>query len=189
MFLSWKRYSTQARQPIVPQVLRIIPQDPDYGKRGKAMSDEHARGRIEVSPIAVATIANHAVLNSYGVVGMSSKNLVNGLAQVLRPDSKRGVEVHIDEDVITIDLYVVIEYGLRIAVVAENIMTSTKFNVEKAMGVPVASVNVHVQGLRVSEGKAKPKALSAAHKSQPSASGKQASRVISSLEAGHVEQQ
>jgi uncharacterized alkaline shock family protein YloU len=136
--------------------------------------------------MAVATIANHAVLNSYGVVGMSPKNLVNGLAQVLRPDSKRGVEVHIDEDMITIDLYVVIEYGVRIAVVAENIMTSVKFNVEKTMGVPVASVNVHVQGLHVSEGK--PKAVSGAHKQQPSASGKQASRVVSSLEAGRVEQ-
>jgi uncharacterized alkaline shock family protein YloU len=93
------------------------------------MSDEYARGRIEVSPAAVATIANHAVLNSYGVVGMSSKSLVNGLAQVLRPDSK---------------------YGVRIAMVAKNIIQSVKFSVEKAMGVPITSVNVHVQGLRVS---------------------------------------
>jgi uncharacterized alkaline shock family protein YloU len=139
--------------------------------------------------MAVATIANHAVLNSYGVVGMSSKNLVNGLAQVLRPDSKRGVEVHIDEDVITIDLYVVIEYGVRIAVVAQNIMTSAKFNVEKAMGVPVASVNVHVQGLRVSEGRARLKVASAAHRPQTVTPGKQASRAVSTSEARRVEQQ
>jgi len=112
---------------------------------------QRTRGRIEVSPAAVATIANHAVLNSYGVVGMASKNLVNGLAQVLRPESRRGVEVHIDEDEIVIDLYVVIEYGVRIATVARNIMSSVKFSVEKAMGVPVTSVNVHVQGLRVSD--------------------------------------
>ena len=114
------------------------------------MNDEHVRGRIEVSPTAVATIANHAVLNSYGVVGMSSKNLVNGLAQVLRPDSKRGVQVHIDGDRIIIDLYVVMEYGVHIAIVARNIMSSVKFSVEKVMGVPITSVNVHVQGLRVS---------------------------------------
>jgi uncharacterized alkaline shock family protein YloU len=128
----------------------IIPQSGKFRKRGYAMSDEYARGRIEVSPAAVATIANHAVLNSYGVVGMSSKSLVNGLAQVLRPDSKRGVEVHIDGDQIVIDLYVVIEYGVRIAMVAKNIIQSVKFSVEKAMGVPITSVNVHVQGLRVS---------------------------------------
>jgi uncharacterized alkaline shock family protein YloU len=114
------------------------------------MSDEIARGRIEVAPAAVATIANHAVLNAYGVVGMSSKNLVNGLAQVLRSESKRGVEVHVDDDLIIIDLYVVLEYGVRIATVAKNIMQSVKFSVEKAMGVPITAVNVHVQGLRVS---------------------------------------
>ncbi|MBL7198704.1 MAG: Asp23/Gls24 family envelope stress response protein [Anaerolineae bacterium] len=114
------------------------------------MNDEQVRGRIEVLPTAVATIANHAVLNSYGVVGMSPKNLANGLAKVLRPDSKRGVEVHIDEDQIIIDLYVVIEYGVRIATVARNIMDSVKFSVEKAMGIPIAQVNVHVQGVHVS---------------------------------------
>jgi uncharacterized alkaline shock family protein YloU len=114
------------------------------------MTDRTDRGRVEVSPNAVATIANHAVLNSYGVVGMSPKNLVNGLAQVLRPDSKRGVEVHIDEDQIVIDLYVVIEYGVRVATVAQNIMSSVKFSVEKAIGVPLSAVNVHVQGLHVS---------------------------------------
>jgi len=80
---------------------------------------------------------------------MSAKNLVDGLAQVLRPDSKRGVEVHIDEDQITIDLYVVIEYGVRVATVARNIISSVKFSVEKAIGVPLTAVNVHVQGLHV----------------------------------------
>jgi len=114
------------------------------------MSDRTDRGRVEVSPNAVATIANHAVLSSYGVVGMSAKNLVDGLAQVLRPDSKRGVEVHIDEDQITIDLYVVIEYGVRVATVARNIISGVKFSVEKAIGVPLTAVNVHVQGLHVS---------------------------------------
>jgi uncharacterized alkaline shock family protein YloU len=114
------------------------------------MSDRHIQGRIEVSPAAVATIANHAVLCSYGVVGMSTKNLVNGLAQVLRPESKRGVQVHIEADQITIDLYVVIEYGVRIAEVARNIISNVKFSVERAMGVPISAVNVHVQGLRVS---------------------------------------
>jgi uncharacterized alkaline shock family protein YloU len=113
------------------------------------MTDQRVRGRIEVLPSAVATIANHAVLSSYGVVGMSSKSLVNGLADILRPDSKRGVEVHIDQDEIVIDLYVVIEYGVRIATVARNIISSVKFSVEKAVGVPVSSVNVHVQGLHV----------------------------------------
>jgi uncharacterized alkaline shock family protein YloU len=113
------------------------------------MTDKRVSGHIEVSPAAVATIANQVVLNSYGVVGMSPKNVVNGLTQVLRPDSRRGVDVHIEGEQIVIDLYVVMEYGVRIAEVARNIMSSVKFSVEKAMGVPITAVNVHVQALHV----------------------------------------
>ena len=44
----------------------------------------------------------------------------------------------------------IIEYGTRIVSVAHSVQNLVKFNVEKALGLPVASVNVHVQGLRVS---------------------------------------
>jgi uncharacterized alkaline shock family protein YloU len=111
------------------------------------MTESTHLGKIEISPAAVASLANHAVLQSYGVVGMSSRSL----AQLLSRDSKRGVSVHIGDGEIIIDLYVIIEYGTRISEVAHNIMENVKFTVEKALGVPVAQVNVHVQGLRVSE--------------------------------------
>ena len=151
------------------------------------MSENRDRGRIEVSPAAVATIANHAVLNSYGLVGMSSKNLVNGLAQVLRADSKRGVQVHIDDDQIVIDLYVVIEYGVRVATVARNIMSQVKFSVERAMGVPITGVNVHVQGLRVSVGDKPRRGAGAARTQQsPSEDPGQASGAVSVLTGGKV---
>jgi uncharacterized alkaline shock family protein YloU len=35
--------------------------------------------------------------------------------------------------------------------VAHNIMDNVEFSVEKTLGVPVYQVNVHVQGLRVSD--------------------------------------
>lgn len=111
------------------------------------MTESTRLGKIEISPTAVASLASHAVLKSYGVVGMSSRNL----AQLLHRDSKRGVKVRIEDDEIMIDLYVIIEYGTRISEVAHNIMENVKFAVEKALGVPVAEVNVYVQGLRVSE--------------------------------------
>jgi uncharacterized alkaline shock family protein YloU len=60
------------------------------------------------------------------------------------------VDVQIGEDLIEIDLYVVIEYGTRIATVARNIQSVVKYSVEKALSVPVVAVNVHVRDLRVS---------------------------------------
>ena len=65
--------------------------------------------------------------------------------------SHRGVDVHLVDGQIAVDLYVIIEYGTRISEVAHNIMSAVKFRVEKALGTSVVQVNVHVQGLRVSQ--------------------------------------
>ena len=113
--------------------------------------EETRLGRIEVSPTAIASIASQAVLECYGVVGMATKDLASGIVEILQPAShRRGVDVHIGDDLIVVDLYVVIEYGTRIATVAQNIQSVVKYTVEKALGVPVVAVNVHVQDLRIS---------------------------------------
>jgi uncharacterized alkaline shock family protein YloU len=108
-------------------------------------------GSIHVSPRAVATIAYHAALQSYGVVGLTSKNLVNGLTQALVKDPTHGISVEYDGNMINIDLYIIIEYGTRIKSVAASVMNTVRFQIEKALGMPINAVNVHVRGLRISD--------------------------------------
>jgi len=116
------------------------------------MTDETTlHGRVLISPRAISTIAAQAALRSYGVVGMGSKNLLDGLAGLLARDPRHGVEIDTAGDDIVIDLYVVIEYGTRISVVAASVAHSVRYQVERALGMPVAAVNVHVQDLRVSD--------------------------------------
>jgi uncharacterized alkaline shock family protein YloU len=116
------------------------------------MSTENSRlGRVTVSPRAIASIAYHAARQSYGVVGLTSKNLMEGITQVIVKDPTRGIEVKYDNQKILIDIYVIIEYGTRIKSVAASVSNTIKFNVEKALGMPVDQVNVHVRGLRVSD--------------------------------------
>jgi uncharacterized alkaline shock family protein YloU len=99
----------------------------------------------------VAGLATTAVLECYGVVGMARRNPMSGLDDILRREQyRRGVQVKVEDQHIIIDLYVVLEYGVRISEVAHNIMENVKFRVEKALGLPIEAVNVHVQGLRVS---------------------------------------
>jgi uncharacterized alkaline shock family protein YloU len=107
------------------------------------------KGTIEVAPRAIATIAAQAVGQSYGVVGMAPSSLVQGVAQVLnKADAHQGVAVRIRGDEIMIDLYVILEYGIRIAEVAKNIQDHVRYAVEQAISMPVTQVNVRVQGLR-----------------------------------------
>lgn len=116
------------------------------------MTDETTPlGSIHVLPRAIASIAYHAALQSYGVVGLTSKNLVDGLTQVLVKDPTYGVEVDYDGQHINIDLYIVVEYGTRIKSVASSISNTVRFQVEKALGMPINEINVHVRGLRISD--------------------------------------
>ncbi len=98
------------------------------------MTDENTPlGSIQVSPRAIASIAYHATLQSYGVVGLTSKNLVNGLAQVIVKDPTYGVEVNYDGQRINIDLYLIVEYGTRIKSVADSVSHTVRFQVEKTL--------------------------------------------------------
>jgi uncharacterized alkaline shock family protein YloU len=111
---------------------------------------DESLGQIDISSAAIATIANQAINQCYGVVGMSSKNIVDGIARLLTRDGKRGIDVRVEENEIVIDVYVIVEHGVRIRTVAESIQNTTKYNVEKVLGLPVREVNVFVQGLRLS---------------------------------------
>lgn len=113
--------------------------------------DSNPIGSITVSPQAIATIAYHAALESYGVVGLAHKNVVNGLTQALVKDPAHGVEVHYDGSNINIDIYIVVEYGTRIKSVANSVANTIRYHVETALGMPVSRVSVHVRGLRVSD--------------------------------------
>ena len=107
-------------------------------------------GSIHVSPQAIETIAYQAAMHSYGVVGMASKNIVDGLAQVLVKDPTHGIDVNYDGQQVDIDIYIIIEYGTRIKSVANSVANTVRYNVEKALGLPINEINVHVQGLRIS---------------------------------------
>jgi uncharacterized alkaline shock family protein YloU len=113
--------------------------------------DNTPLGRVHISPDAVATIAYRATLESYGVVGLAPRNLAEGLAHTITREPSRGVSVHYNGEDINIDVFVVIEYGTRITSVAQSVANTVRFHVEKALGLKVNSVNVHVAGLRVSD--------------------------------------
>jgi uncharacterized alkaline shock family protein YloU len=104
-----------------------------------------------VAPAVIASIVSEAVQTCYGVVGTVPRNFAVGLVDRISTDRKRGVEVVVHNGEIIIDIFVVMEYGTRISTVATSMKHVVKYQVEKALELPVAQVNVHVQALRVSD--------------------------------------
>lgn len=111
-------------------------------------TNDALHGSIHVSPRAIATIAYQAAVQSYGVVGLAAKNFLDGVSHFIVKDPTHGIEVSYEDGAIQIDLYIVVEYGTNIKTIASSVAQSVRFNVEKALGLPIQHVNVHIQGLR-----------------------------------------
>lgn len=108
-------------------------------------------GRIEVSSAAITAAACRVVLECYGVVGIADRRLKHGKAEILDDQQyARGIGVSVHGDRVVIDVYVVVEYGTRISEVAHNIMERVRDTLARMLRSGGITVNVHVQGLRIS---------------------------------------
>lgn len=114
--------------------------------------DKKTIGDIQISKQAIATIAFQAVQRSYGVVGLASKNIADEVAHAIVKDPTHGIDVEYKNNQINIDIYIIIEYGTRIKSVAASVANTVRYQVESSLGLPVNEINIHVQGLRVSNG-------------------------------------
>jgi uncharacterized alkaline shock family protein YloU len=110
-----------------------------------------SRGSINIAPSAIATIAYQAAVESYGVVGLASKNILDGITNFIVKDPSHGVDVYYADGAVHIDINIIVEYGTNIKSVSDSVANTVRFHVEKALGLPIREVNVHVQGLRISE--------------------------------------
>jgi len=116
------------------------------------MITKNGIGEVSIAKVVVATIAGVAAVECYGLVGMASRKLKDGLYQLLgREDLKKGVEANITGGDVTLDLYIVVGYGVNIAEVARNVIERVKYNVENQTGLNVKGVNVNIQGVKITE--------------------------------------
>ncbi|WP_226681230.1 Asp23/Gls24 family envelope stress response protein [Sutcliffiella horikoshii] len=108
-------------------------------------------GQIDISNDVVATIAGGAAIDCYGIVGMASKSqLKDGLSEILRKENfTKGVIVRQEEDQLHIDMYIIVSYGTKISEVAHNVQTKVKYTLNQMLGLSVDSLNIYVQGVRV----------------------------------------
>ncbi|EEH98182.1 Asp23/Gls24 family envelope stress response protein [Clostridium tertium] len=107
-------------------------------------------GNIHYSEEVLAKIVGLSTMECYGVVGMVSKNATEGLWELMRIENlSKGVKLKFNEDKLVIELYVMVEYGTKISVIANNIIQKVRYSVENFTGLKVSSVTVNVQAVRV----------------------------------------
>lgn len=115
---------------------------------GQEFSNDY--GTISISREVIAVVAGLAAMECYGLVGMTAQKLQDGLAELLgRENLSKGVTVRIAEDEVMIDLYIIVEYGINIQEVANNVVGKVEYTIEKMTGVKPSKININVQGVRI----------------------------------------
>ena len=96
-------------------------------------------GQVKISNDVVATIAGLAALEVEGVetnTTFTDKILKNN-----------GVKIQIEEEEVSLDVMVMIDYGVSIPEIALKIQENVKNTVETMTGLKVSQVNIHIQGI------------------------------------------
>jgi uncharacterized alkaline shock family protein YloU len=109
--------------------------------------DRTALGAVRIANDVVAVIAGLAATEIEGVAGMSG-GVTGGITEMLgRRNLGRGVKVEVGEREAAVDLFVIVEYGVRIPDVALRVQENVKQAIESMTGLKLLEVNVHVQGV------------------------------------------
>lgn len=114
---------------------------------------ELAKGSVTIESEVIAKIAGYVAAMSYGVVGMAYRSKTDSVASLLKKDNyTKGIKVTVgDENKISIDIHIIIEYGVNINVIGKSIISNVKYQVSHITGLDVEQVNVCVEGFRVQE--------------------------------------
>ena len=124
--------------------------------------EDEVTSTIKISPDVVAAIANLSASEIKGVSGMCT-GFAGGIAEILgaKKNLSKGIKVDIKENSTVIDMYIIVEYGIRIPELAWEIQESVKNNVETMTGLTVEKVNIHIDGISFKEAQKQEKAENA----------------------------
>ena len=107
-------------------------------------------GNIIIDDNVIASLAGIAAMECYGLVGMATSSATEGLVELLRREHlTKGVRVTTQNNRVVIDLFIMVQFGVSIAAVSNNIIERVKYTIEDFTGLEVEKVNINVQGVRV----------------------------------------
>ena len=104
---------------------------------------------VRISPEVIGIITGIAAQEVDGITGMSG-GIVDGIAEKLgRKDFSKGIKIRVEDEAVSLDLSVIVDYGVRIMETAKKLKQKVRATVEEVTGLPVAAINIHVIGINL----------------------------------------
>ena len=98
-------------------------------------------GSILIDTDVIATYAGSVAVECFGIVGMATVSMKDGLVRLLKKDSlKNGIQVTVEDNKISLDFHVIVAYGVSISAVADNLINNVKYKVEEFTGMEIHEI-------------------------------------------------
>jgi len=110
-------------------------------------------GRIEVAPEVLATIAHFAVLRVEGVARMAQ--IPAPIARMFRRATRQdGILLDLSDNKVRFGIYVIMEPQASVLETSRQVQSAVVEAIDTLVGIPVDSVNVHVEDVVYQQGEA-----------------------------------
>lgn len=117
-----------------------------------ATETDEKLGTVKIADEVIAVTVAAATLNTNGVAGLSGGFTDNLSKNILGKESTtKGIKVTQNEEGILLDIYLIVKFGVSIPVVAWDVQSNVKKQVEHTIGEKVNAVNIHVQEVHIND--------------------------------------
>ena len=109
-----------------------------------------AVNNVSIDTDVIAQYAGTVAVECFGIVGMASVNVKDGLVKLLKKEYiTHGINVTVSDNKLRLDFHVIVAYGVSIMTVSNNLIESVKYKVEEFTGLEIEKINVYVEGVQV----------------------------------------
>lgn len=107
-------------------------------------------GNIIIDNEVIAQYAGSVAMECFGIVGMASVNVKDGLVKLLKKETiTHGIQVQVVNNKLALEFHVIVAYGVSIHAVSDNLVDNVKYKLEQFTGLEVEKINIYVEGVRV----------------------------------------
>lgn len=114
------------------------------------ISYETRLGKINLSETYLSKLIGNEVVSCFGVVGMVPSNSKQRIFSKFSKEEQvdTGIRVYGNSDNLSIELHIVVVFGMNISAIAQSITEKVKYVVKEATGIEVQKVTVKVDGIK-----------------------------------------
>ncbi len=113
--------------------------------------EEDSLGVVNISDDVISTVVGMTLSEIKGIYASGSN--LGSIAEIFsgKKNVGKGVKVSVDGTQVSMDLHVIVEYGVRIPDVAWQAQEKVKEAVESITGLSVDKINIHVEGINIAK--------------------------------------